>query len=354
MLPTVYGGKVEYAERHANGTGPFKLVSFQPGVGSVLAKNPDWWGLGQNPHNLDGIVHTVIKDPALRLEALLSGEVDFVSDPPLAHLDQIERTPGLKLARTNETRTIFLGLDQGSTELRSSNIKGRNPFADRRVRQAVYQAIDVEVIRDEVMSGLSIPIGMIIQPWINGYSPDLDTRLPFDPDAARALLAHAGYSNGFDVTLDCPNDRYVNDEAICRAVAAMLGAVGIRVSVAARPMLEHQPRLKNRETDFYMLGFGTTTYDSLYILSYVVRSDAPYNAANYSNAKVDGLIDAISTATITYARDAMIEEVWTTVRDDIVLVPLHQQVIVWAMRDELDLPVDPWNLPRFRLARLND
>jgi peptide/nickel transport system substrate-binding protein len=354
MLPTVYGGKVEYAERHANGTGPFKLVSFQPGVGSVLAKNPDWWGLGQNPHNLDGIVHTVIKDPALRLEALLSGEVDFVSDPPLAHLDQIERTPGLKLARTNETRTIFLGLDQGSTELRSSNIKGRNPFADRRVRQAVYQAIDVEVIRDEVMSGLSIPIGMIIQPWINGYSPDLDTRLPFDPDAARALLADAGYSNGFDVNLDCPNDRYVNDEAICRAVAAMLGAVGIRVSVAARPMLEHQPRLKNRETDFYMLGFGTTTYDSLYILSYVVRSDAPYNAANYSNAKVDGMIDAISTATITYARDAMIEEVWTTVRDDIVLVPLHQQVIVWAMRDELDLPVDPWNLPRFRLARLND
>jgi peptide/nickel transport system substrate-binding protein len=152
LLPTAYGGKVDYAERHANGTGPFKLVSFQPGVGSVLTKNPDWWGLGQNPNNLDGIVHTVIKDPALRLEALLSGEVDFVSDPPLADLDQIERTQGLKLARTNEFRTIFLGLDRGSKELRSSNIKGRNPFADRRVRQAVYQAIDVEAIRDEVMS----------------------------------------------------------------------------------------------------------------------------------------------------------------------------------------------------------
>jgi peptide/nickel transport system substrate-binding protein len=251
-------------------------------------------------------------------------------------------------------RAIFLGLDQGSAQLKSSNITGKNPFADRRVRQAVHQAIDVKMIRDEVMSGLAIPIGMIIQPGINGYAPELDTRLPFDPDAAKALLAAAGYPDGFDVTLDCPNDRYINDEAICRAVAAMLSEIGIRVSVAARPMREHQPMLRNKETDFYMLGWGTTTYDSLYPLSYVVRSDAPYNAANYVNPDVDGLIDAISTAMVTYARDVMIEEVWRTVRDDIVHVPLHQQVIVWAMRDTLDLPVDPWYLPRFRLARLKE
>lgn len=134
----------------------------------------------------------------------------------------------------------------------------------------------------------------------------------------------------------------------------MLDKVGIRVSLAARPMREHQPMLRNRETDFYMLGFGTTTYDSLYSLSYLIRSDAPYNAANYTNSEVDDLIDSISTTLVTYARDVMIEEVWRTVRDDIPLVPLHQQVIVWAMRDELELPVDPWNLPRFRLARLHD
>jgi peptide/nickel transport system substrate-binding protein len=204
LLPTVYGEKVDYAERHANGTGPFKLLSFEPGAGSVLAKNPEWWGLGQNSHNLDRIVHTVIKDPARRLAALLDGEVDFLSDPPLVDLDRIERTPGLKLERTNETRTIFLGLDQGSPELRSSDIKGRNPFVDLRVRQAVYQAINVETIRDEVMSGLAIPIGMIIQPGINGYAPELDTRLPFDPKVAKALLAEAGYPEGFAVTLDCP------------------------------------------------------------------------------------------------------------------------------------------------------
>jgi peptide/nickel transport system substrate-binding protein len=218
-----------------------------------MTRNPEWWGLGQNPHNIDRIVHTVIKDPALRLQALLSGEVDFLSDPPLADLDQIERAPGLKLERTNEVRTMYLGLDQGSHELRSSDIEGRNPFADRRVRQAIYQAIDEETIVEEVMSGLAIPAGIIVQPGVNGYAPELDTRLPFDPDRAKALLTAAGYPDGFAVTLDCPNDRYINDAAICRAAAAMLGAIGIRVTVAARPMREHFPMLKNRETDFTCL-----------------------------------------------------------------------------------------------------
>ena len=170
----------------------------------------------------------------------------------------------------------------------------------------------------------------------------------------RALLAAAGYPDGFDVTLDCPNDRYINDEAICRAAAAMLGEVGVRVSVAARPMREHFPRIRNRRPTSICSAGVPRTYDSLYPLSYLIRSDAPYNGANYINPTIDGLIDAISTAMVTYARDPMIEEVWKTVRDDIVLVPLHQQIIVWAMRDGLDLPVDPWNLPRFRLARLND
>ena len=211
------------------------------------------------------------------------------------------------------------------------------------MRQAVYQAIDEEEIRSQVMHGLAIPSGIIIQPGINGYAPELATRLPFDPSAAKALLAAAGYPEGFAVTLDCPNDRYINDEAICRAAAAMLGKVGIRVTVAARLMRQHFPSIRNRKTDFYMLGWGTTTYNSLYPFSYLIRSDAPYNATGYANPKVDELIDKIGTEMVTYGRDAMIEEVWKAVRDDIVYIPLHQQVVVWAMSDRLDLPVDPWN-----------
>jgi len=222
------------------------------------------------------------------------------------------------------------------------------------VRQAVYQAIDEETILDKVMRGLAIPAGIVIQPGINGYAPELDTRLPFDPSAAKALLAAAGYPDGFAVTLDCPNDRYINDGAICRTVAAMLGDVGIRVTVAARPMREHVPLVKSRTTDFYMLGWGTNSYDSQYHFEYLVRGDGGYNATGYANPHADALIDAIGTALVTYARDARIEEVWKTVREDIVYVPLHHQVIVWAMRDQLELPVDAWDQPRFRLARLND
>jgi peptide/nickel transport system substrate-binding protein len=129
----------------------------------------------------------------------------------------------------------------------------------------------------------------------------------------------------------------------------MLGEIGIRVPVAARPMREHFPMVGSRETDFYMLSWATGTYDSLEPLSYLVRSDGPYSATGYANPRVDGLIDAIGTELVTYARDAMIEEVWKAVRDDIVFVPLHQQI--WAMRDQLELPVDPGNWPR--LARLN-
>ena len=354
VLPAAYDDETEtYAERRANGTGPFKLVSFEPGVGAVMERNPDWWDLDQNPHNLDGIVHTVIKDPEQRLQALLSGEVDLLSDPRFDHLDQIEGMPGLKVQKANENRAISLGLDQGSQELRSSNIEGRNPFADRRVRQAIYQAIDEETIADKLMLGFAIPAGMIIQPGITGYAPELDTRLPHDPEAAKALLAAAGYPDGFEVTLDCPNDRYVNDEEICRAVAAMLGEVGIRVTVAARPMRAHLPRIEGRETDFYMFGWGTGTYDSLETFSYLVRSDAVFNGTGYANPEIDDLIEAIETELTTYTRDFMIEQVWKAVRDDIVYVPLHHQVIVWAMRDQLEIPVDSQNWPRFRLARLN-
>jgi peptide/nickel transport system substrate-binding protein len=353
LLPAAYGDDMTYAEIHANGTGPFKLESFEEGVGTVMTRNPQWWGLAQNPHNLDRIVHTVIKDPGLRLQALLSGEIEFLIDPPFSDLDKIEGTPDLKLERANEARTIFLGLDQGSGELRSSNIKGRNPFADRRVRQAVYQAIDEEKIVDEVMSGLAIPAGIVLEPGIVGYAPELDTRLPFDPDAAKALFAEAGYPDGFAVTLDCPNDRYINDEAICRAVAVMLGEIGIRVAVAARPTREHFPLIQKRKTDFYMLGWSTSTFDSLNHFTYLIRSDGSFNGANYADPRVDDLIDTIRTTMVTYARDALIEQVWKTVREDIVYVPLHHQVIAWAMRDRLELPVDPWNWPRFRLARLN-
>jgi peptide/nickel transport system substrate-binding protein len=342
--------EVAYVEDHANGTGPFALEAYEAGVRTVLVRNAEWWGLTENPHNIDRVVFTAVADPGERMAALLAGEIDFLHDPPFTELDRLASTPGIRLEKEMEFRTIFFGLDQASPELRSSNIKGENPFADLRVRQAVYQAIDINAIQNDIMRGYAIPAGMVIQPGINGYTPEFDTRPPHDPEAAKDLLAEAGYPDGFEVGLDCPKNRYLNDEAICQAVAGMLDKVGITVDLAIAPMGEHIAKLRERRTDFYMLGWGTQTFDSHFHFAYLYRSDGQYNATGY--ARVDDQIDAIGTELVTYARDAAIEEVWRTVLADVVVVPLHHQVMVWAMRDRLELPVDALDLPRFRLARL--
>jgi peptide/nickel transport system substrate-binding protein len=339
-----------HVEDHANGTGPFALAEYKAGARTVLVRNADWWGLAEDPHNIDRVEFTAVADAAQRTAALLAGEIDFLHDPPFAELDRLASAPGVRLEQAMEFRTVFFGLDQGSPELRSSNVKGKNPFADLRVRQAVHQAIDIEAIRTGIMRGYAIPAGMVIQPGINGYTPEFDTRPAYDPDAAKGLLAEAGYADGFDVGLDCPENRYLNDEAICRAVAGMLAKIGVTVELAIAPMGEHIAKLRERRTDFYMLGWGTQTFDSHYHFAYLYRSDGQYNATGY--ARVDEQIDAIGTELVTYARDAKIEEVWRTVLADVVVVPLHHQVMVWALRDRLELPVDALDLPRFRLARL--
>ena len=132
----------------------------------------------------------------------------------------------------------------------------------------------------------------------------------------------------------------------------MLGRVGIAVTVDAAPARRHFPKITGRRTDLYLLGWFTATFDAQLNFATLVRSDAPYNATGYANPRVDGLIDAIGTELSSPVRDALIEQVLRAVRDDIVYVPLHQQVLVWALRDGLELPIDAGDMPRFRLARL--
>ena len=156
-LPSQLGDdRWDYAETHANGTGPFMLEEFEPGERTVLVRNADWWGLAQHPHNIDRIVQTRVDDPARGAQLLLAGEIDLLQSPPPDQLERIAATPGLKVQKAETNQTLYLGFDQASPELRSSNVKGRNPFADRRVRQAVYQGIDIGRIV-EALHGLGVP-----------------------------------------------------------------------------------------------------------------------------------------------------------------------------------------------------
>jgi peptide/nickel transport system substrate-binding protein len=345
-------GEETYATHHANGTGPFVLEAFEPGGRIAMRRNSDWWGYEHYPVNIDRIEFTPIAAPEQRLAALLSGEIDLLTSPPFDSLDQIEATPGLKFVQTTQLRSVWLGVNHASPTLRSSDIKGGNPFKDERVRRAMYQAIDVQAIRDKVMQGLSVPAGMIIPPGVNGHAPEFEQRLPYNPQAARALLAEAGYPNGFSVTLDCPSNQYINDEAICRTAAEQLSGIGIAVSIDAQPEDRHYHKVDARESDFWLESFTAETLDSLEVFDLFFRSGGLFNAFGYANPRVDGLIEELGTASLTYARDALIEEVWRIVLGDIVFLPLHHQVLVWAMRENLDLPVSPLNYPVFREARL--
>jgi peptide/nickel transport system substrate-binding protein len=252
----------------------------------------------------------------------------------------------------HQIRSIFLGMQVAKPELATSSVKGKNPFAEKAVRQAMYQAIDIDAIHKKVMRGASVPAGLITSPGVHGYTKELDQRLPYDPEAAKKLMAQAGYPEGFEVKLDCPNDRYVNDEGICQAVVGMLGRIGVKVALDAQSKTLHFPKIQKRETEFYLLGWGVPTLDSHYVFSYLYHTKGSWNATGYSNAKVDELTEKMEREIDLKKRDAMIEEAWRTVRDDVVYLPLHQQVITWAMSSKLELPIVANDSPQFRYAML--
>jgi peptide/nickel transport system substrate-binding protein len=331
-----------HASRHANGTGAWRLVSREPGIRTVLKRNADWWGLkdGRAPGNVSEVVYTQVSADATRTAALLSGQIDFVLDPPPQDLARLEANPDTKVVRGQENRIVFFGFDQHRDELLYSNVKGRNPFKDLRVRQAVYHAIDIEAIRTRTMRGSALPTGGIT-PSTLPSSPEIEQRLPHDPARARQLLAEAGYAEGFEVTLDCPNNRYVNDEEICIAAAAMLSRVGVRTRVTALPRTTYFPKLEKFDTSFYMLGWGGAITDAQTTLSPVLRSfdektgNGSYNYGRYVNPTLDALIDAAAVEMNAGRRRQIILDALQEHNAQVHHVPLHRQMIPWAMRSQV-------------------
>jgi peptide/nickel transport system substrate-binding protein len=343
-----------YAVRHAMGTGPYMLKSYEPGVRTVLIRNPAYWEAAEG--NVGEAVYRPITNPATRIAALVSGELDFVLDPPPQDLERIRGTPGLKVVEGTEWRVIHLGFDQFRDELLYSNVKGKNPFKDRRVRLAFYQAIDVEALRTKVMRGSALPTGSIAFA-LGSSAPDTETRWPYDPAAARRLLAEAGYANGFEVRFDCPNNRYVNDEKICIAVSAMLAQIGIRAPVQAQPMATFSPRLDARDVSFFLVGVGGGR-DPQIALTLVGRSenaatgDGRFNAGRFADPEVDRLIDAIKTEMDASRREEMIRLTLLKLRDGVYLVPLHRQMLPWVMKSNVQVVPTPWNALELRWVRI--
>ena len=328
------------ASFQANGTGPYRLRSRDPNIRTTLQRNPRYWDKIEG--NVQEVIFTPIGNSSTRVAALLSGEIDMMEPVPVQDIARISANPNLKVVQAPELRTIFLGMDQSRNELLSSSVKGKNPFKDKRVRQAFYQAIDVNAIQKVVMRGASAPTGLMIAPGINGFVPELNKRLPFDVEGSKKLLAEAGYPQGFEVGMNCPNDRYVNDEEICKAVAAMLAKTGIRVNLTAETKGSYFPKILSLNTSFYLLGWTPGSYDSHNPLFALMATpgeggQGQFNLGSYSNPKVDALTKAIATETDIKKRNSMIAEAMKVHQDDVAHIPLHQQALAWAMKRNIDL-----------------
>jgi peptide/nickel transport system substrate-binding protein len=347
-----------FATRNAMGTGPFVLVSREPDRRTVLAPNPLWWDRAE--HNLTRVEFNVIANDATRVAALLSGEVDMIYTVPPQDMERIGRTPNLRIIQGPELRTIYLGMDQMRPELLKSDVRGRNPFQDVRVRRAMYQAIDIEAIRSRVMRGQARPTGQIFGPGVNGFIEANDTRPAVDLEGARRLLTEAGYPNGFGVTLDCPNDRYVNDEAICSAIVPMLARIGVRVTLNAQTRVRFfaEVNAPRYATSFYLLGWTPNTYDAQNALFNLAGTRdgtrGMFNNGGYSNPRFDTLVSQIEVETTPARRQALITEASRLLQEDVAYIPLHQQQVVWASRSNITLQQQADNGFPLRLVRVGN
>ena len=334
-------GSTNFANVNTNGTGPFKLVEWVQDTRLVLEPNENYWNKDGVEHNITRAVFTPISNDATRVAALLSGEIDLMYPVPLQDVNRLENDPNASAQQGPELRTIFLGFDQWRDESLDMPGSGKNPFKDKRVRQAFYQAININAIKRVVMRNAATPTGLMIAPGINGFQEDMNDRPAYDPDAAKKLLAEAGYPDGFPVTLDCPNDRYVNDEEICTAVIPMLERVGIKVTPNFQTKSKHFNKIgkaENNNTSFFMLGWTPGSYDALNPLMQLMSTGKPghgdWNCGQYNHPRVAELTEMIKTEMDESKRNAMIREAFQIHKDDFGHITLHQQALAWGVRSD--------------------
>ncbi|MGF1527154.1 MAG: ABC transporter substrate-binding protein [Candidatus Competibacterales bacterium] len=345
------GDEGNFANLNANGTGPFMLQERTSGVQTVLVRNPNYWG--EIPTDVTEAIFTPIGQDATRVAALIAGNVDLAYPIPVQDWQRLEQATGVVPLTGPEARTIFLGFDQIRDELTTSDIQGQNPFKDLRVRQAFIHAIDIEAIKAKVMRGAATPSGLMVAPQINGFNPDLNAARPaYDLDKAKALMAEAGYGDGFEVTMDCPNDRYVNDERICQAVAAMLARIGVGVHLLAHTKSKYFAKVlaqNGYDTSFYLLGWTPSTFDSHNVIASLMACRGleddigAFNLGGYCNPRINELAAAVQSEPDPARRQAMIDEAFKIHQDEVGHIPLHQQPLSWGVSERVTVLQRPDN-----------
>ena len=347
------GNKESYAGHHAMGTGPFKVKFFEPGAKLVLEPHREWWSKMEG--NVTEVVFRPIKSNATRMAALLSGEVDFVLDPPPQDLERLAGNPQFKVVSGPEHRVIYLSFDVARDELRYASVKGRNPFKDRRVREAFALAIDRDALQKKVLRGAALSTATLVPKGVDGHSANAAAYSPPDLVRARKLLDEAGYANGFKVTLDCSNDR----EQLCVALAGMLSKIGVEVVANSIPRAIFLQRTNpaNRDMSMFLSGMGASTGDATMLLESLLHTFKPdgrgaNNAPGVSNPRYDELLAAAGGELDPSRRNALFETLQLAEKDERFFVPLYQPVTSWVMRREVSAVHRPDNYLDLRWVRV--
>ncbi|WP_120501760.1 ABC transporter substrate-binding protein [Roseovarius sp. EL26] len=319
-----------FASSNVSGTGPFTITEREQGVKVVFERNADYWDTN-SPGNVQTAIMTPIKEAPTRVAALLSGDVDFIAPVPPTDLARIDENEGTKLVTMSGTRIITLQLNQQRNEA----------LANPQVRMAMVHAINNEGIVKKIMKGFGTAAAQQSPKGYLGYNESLTPR--YDIEKAQALMAEAGYADGFDATMMCPNNRYVNDFKICEASAAMLAKIGINIDLTTMPKAQYWPKFDERAADIMMIGWHSDTEDSANFNEFLTMTPdeetgrGQYNSGNYSNAKVDELTIASLTETDEAKRAEMLQEAEQIMHDEAAFVPLHWQDLAWAAGSNVDI-----------------
>jgi peptide/nickel transport system substrate-binding protein len=322
------------------GAGPYKFVSWKRGSEIVFERNPHYWG--PKPA-WDKVTYRPISNPAARVAALLAGDVDLVEDPPTDDLERLKKDPKLNVVAKASNRIIYVALDQNGEQTPGiQGTNGKNPFLDKRVREAMSLAIDRQALVDRIMGGIATPAAQLLPLPMLGASKNLATPVKADPEKAKALLKAAGYPDGFTLVLGSPNGRYINDSKVAQTLAAMWTRIGVKTTVdaAAPPVF-----FKNRDSyaySAYLAGWGTATgemsntLNSLLVTPNKDKGVGTTNRSRYSNKAMDKLVEDSADLMDPVKRGEMLARASEMAMADFAMLPIHFEHSVWAMKKGIE------------------
>ncbi len=332
----------------AVGTGPFKFVSYKPGDAIVVERNEDYWG--EKPI-WTSVTFKPIKSAPARVAALLAGDVDVIAAVPTTDVATLEKNEDVSLSQGASNRVIYLHLDHDRSDSPFVKANGggaiENPLQKLEVRKAISMAINRDAIVDRVMEGIAIKAGQLLPDGFFGVSDKLEP-VEYDPEGARALLAGAGYPDGFELTIHGPNDRYINDAKIAEAIGQMLSRVGIKTQVETMPRSVYFGRASKGgpndtpEFSFILVGWGAGSGEASSPLKSLIGTHNPdkgwgsSNRGRYSNAEFDALLDTALSTVDDAERQALLAQATEMAIEDVAIIPTHYQVNTWGTRKGLN------------------